>query len=197
MAYTDFTFETIDKELGITCQPGEVFHNLQPLAVSAWLAESLKRAFDLSLISEKARSECIVSPLLLEVRELVGKTITILSGQRLDVDAARKLQGECDFLLARSPSLPRLQAPIMVIVEAKKLDIEAGLGQCIAQMVAAQLFNEQEKKATQGIFGCVTTGEIWQFLHLIGTTVTLHQPRMYLDNVGLLLAAFAEAVRTV
>jgi hypothetical protein len=41
----------------------------------------------------------------------------------------------------------------------------------------------------------VTTGEDWQFLRLVGVQVTLHRPRMYIDNVGLILAAFAAAVQ--
>lgn len=34
--------------------------------------------------------------------------------------------------------MARLRSPIVAVVEAKKNDIEAGLGQCFAQMVAAR-----------------------------------------------------------
>ncbi len=90
----------------------------------------------LALVSEKARSEFVVAPILLAAREMSRETLTIYSGQRLDVDPERGLQGECDFILALSAPLPRLRAPLLIIVEAKKNDIEAGLGQCVAQMVA-------------------------------------------------------------
>jgi hypothetical protein len=38
-----------------------------------------------------------------------------------------------------------VEAPAIVIVEAKKSDIKSGLGQCIAEMVAAQRFNEKRE----------------------------------------------------
>lgn len=194
MAYTDFTLESAEAELGVTCRPGEVFTELQPVPVPAWLRDLLVRGMKLALVSEKARSEFIVAPLLLAVRESANDTVAILSGQRLDVDAARKLQGECDFLLARSEPVPRLRAPLMAVVEAKKNDIEGGLGQCIAQMVASQVYNERSGEPVAAMYGCVTTGEDWQFLRLVGTAVTLHRPRLYIDNVGLLLAAFGVVV---
>ena len=197
MAYTDFTLESVEAELGLICRPGVVFADLQPVDVPAWLTDALARGMQLALVSEKARSEFIVAPLLLAVREASGGTVAILSGQRLDVDAARKLLGECDFLLARSEPVPRLRAPLMAVVEAKKNDIEGGLGQCIAQMVAAQLYNDRAGQPVEAVYGCVTTGEDWQFLRLIGTAVTLHRPRLYIDNVGLLLAAFGAAVHLV
>jgi hypothetical protein len=151
----------------------------------------------LALNNEKSRSEFIVAPILLAVRELANDTVSILSGQRLDVDVTRNLVGECDFLFARSDPVPMLRAPIMAIVEAKKNDIELGLGQCIAQMVASHDFNLKAGSPVPSVFGCVTTGEIWQFLQLTDRTVTMHQPRMFIDNVDHILAAFVAAVRPI
>ena len=142
MAFTDFTLEAVEAELGVTPRPGVVFPTLPQASAPAWLSEGLARGMELALVSEKAGSEFIVAPVLLGVRELSGGRISILSGQRLDVDPERRLLGECDFILALSEPLPRLRAPLVTIVEAKKNDIEAGLGECIAQMVAAQLFND-------------------------------------------------------
>lgn len=196
MEYTDFTLETAEAELGVTARPGEVFADLRPAPVPGWLTEMLARGMQLALVSEKARSEYIVAPLLLVVREAAGGAVSILSGQRLDVDPARKLLGECDFLLARSDPVPRVKAPLVAVVEAKKNDIDAGLGQCIAQMVAAGVFNQRAGEPPGPVYGCVTTGEVWQFLRLDGPAVTLHQPRLYVDNLGLVLAAFGRAVAT-
>ena len=132
MAFTDFTLETVEAELGVTARTGVVFPALPEASAPAWLTDWLARGMELALVSEKARSEFIVAPLLLGVRELSGERISILSGQRLDVDPGRHLLGECDFILALSDPLSRLRAPLVTIVEAKKNDIEAGLGQCIA-----------------------------------------------------------------
>ena len=189
MAFTDFTLETIETELGVTPRPGMVFPALPEAPVPAWLTAGLARGMELALVSEKARSEFIVAPVLLGVRELSGGRISILSGQRLDVDPGRRLLGECDFILALSEPLPRLRAPLVTIVEAKKNDIDAGLGQCIAQMVAAQLFNERAGRKGV-VFGCVTTGEDWQFLRLDGQAVMIDTTRRYINDVGSILAAF-------
>lgn len=56
-----------------------------------------------------------------------------------------------------------ISAPVIAIVEAKNEDIKSGLGQCIAEMVAAQIFNEHENNEIPTIYGIVTSGEIWKF----------------------------------
>ncbi len=195
MAYTDFTLESAETELGVTVRPGALFPELMPVSVPSWLRESLARGMQLALVSEKARSEFIVAPILLAVRELSGERIAILSGQRLDVDPERRLQGECDFILALSDPVPRLRAPLLTVVEAKKNDIDGGLGQCVAQMVAAQAYNERSGRPPGPVFGCVTTGEDWQFLRLSGTAVTIDQGRLYIDNVGGILATLLATIQ--
>jgi hypothetical protein len=189
MAFTDFTLEAVEIELGVTPRLGLVFPHLPVVSAPDWLTDGLARGRELALVSEKARSEFIVAPVLLGVRELSGGRISILSGQRLDVDPERRLLGECDFILSLSEPLPRLRAPLATIVEAKKNDIEAGLGQCIAQMVAAQLFNERAGRPGV-VYGCVTTGEDWQFLRLDGQAVLIDTTRRYINDVGSILAAF-------
>ena len=64
----------------------------------------------------------------------------------------------------------------MAIVEAKRNDIDGGLGQCVAQMVAAAVYNDRAGQPPAAVYGCVTTGEDWQFLGLSGTAVTLAPP---------------------
>lgn len=86
MAYTDFTLETVDRILGVRAQPAELFPQLAALAVPDWLRDVLAKGMELSLLSEKARSEFIVVPILLASRELSHNTIAIYSGQRLDVN---------------------------------------------------------------------------------------------------------------
>ncbi len=72
------------------------------------------------MVSEKARSEFMVVPILLAASESFAGDLTIFSGQRLDVDPILGLVGECDFILALTPPIPRLKAPLVTILEAKK-----------------------------------------------------------------------------
>ena len=194
MAYTDFTLELAEARLGVRARPGELFPGLVPVPVPDWLRDFLGRGMQLALISEKARSEFIVGPILLACRELTAGRLAIFSGQRLDVDPERGLQGECDFILALADPVPRLRAPLVTVVEAKKNDIEAGLGQCVAQMVAARDYNEREGAGLSTVYGCVTTGEAWQFLRLKAGELTVDRGRLYIDNVGAILAAFGTIV---
>jgi hypothetical protein len=194
MSYTDFTLETVESLLGVRVRAGDLFPGLVPVPVPDWLRAYLDRGMELAMASEKSRSEFIVSPILLACRELSGRVLAIFSGQRLDVDPGRGLSGESDFLLALSEPIPRLRAPIAVVVEAKKNDVEAGLGQCIAQMVAARDFNDREQAAIRGVHGCVTTGEDWQFLRLEGSTVTIDRVRIYIVNLDLILGVFGAIV---
>ena len=187
MAYSDFTLETAGRQLGVVTRPADLFPNSSRADAPAWLAEALARGaqgIHLSLISEKARSEFVVAPVLLAGRELSGNKFAIYSGQRLDVDPSRGLTGECDFILAASEPVLPLQAPIAVVVEANKNDIEGGLGQCVAQMVAADQFNQAAGRPERPVFGCVTTGEAWQFLRLAGAEARMDRRRYYIDDVG-------------
>jgi hypothetical protein len=78
--------------------------------------------------------------------------------------------------------------PVVAVVEAKKEDIPAGLGPCVAAMVAAQVYNEREGSPERHIYGTVTTGSNWRFLQLEGTTVFIDRPEYYLHQVGQVLA---------
>jgi hypothetical protein len=188
MSFTDFTLETVERTLGVAPQGADLFPGIAPMAVPVWLRDTLAKSMQLPLVSEKARSEFIVVPILLASRELSRDAVAIYSGQRLDVSPEQGLVGECDFILAATPPVPVLRAPVVTIVEAKKNDIEGGLGQCVAQMVAARLFNEKVGKSSAQIFGCVTTGEDWQFLRLEPAAVSIDRTRYYIVNVGAILA---------
>ncbi len=54
----------------------------------------------------------------------------------------------------------------------------------------ARIFNERAGRPIEEVFGCVTTGEIWQFLRLTGNVAQIDRVRHYIDDVGSILAAF-------
>jgi hypothetical protein len=156
----------------------------------AWVLDQLERGKSrAAIVSEKARSEFLVVPILLAAAESMDEDITIFSGQRLDVDPALGLMGECDFILALTPPIPRLKAPRVTMLEARNGDIEAGLGPCIAQAVAARLFNQRAGGPETPVFGCVTTGDDWQFFQLADSEVILDRKRLSLADPGAILAS--------
>ena len=62
------------------------------------------------------------------------------------VDPEQGLSGVCDFLLSRSSEQLTIEAPVVAIAEAKNENMNAGIAQCLAQMVAAQMFNQRRGK---------------------------------------------------
>src|SRR5436190_18654460 len=115
MAFSEFTLEEVARSLGITTEEADLFPGAAPPPVPGWLPGWLARGTHLALISEKARSEFIVVPILLAGRELSGDRFAIFSGQRLDVDPERGLTGECDFILGLGPPVPPLRAPVVTV----------------------------------------------------------------------------------
>src|SRR5262245_24848642 len=103
MAYADFTLETVASTLQVTTREARLFPGLAPVPVPAWLRDALDRRTPLALLSEKARSEFIVAPILLACRELSGGALAVFSGQGLDVDPDKGLVGACDFILSLAP----------------------------------------------------------------------------------------------
>ena len=192
MTYSDFDLSKIRKSFEVDIVAEALFENTESVALTDWLKEAIDKGLQLALLSEKARSELIIMPILLTSRELNHNTFTIYSGQRLDIDPAQGLVGECDFILTKSPPLPMLQSPVVMLVEAKKNDIEKGLGQCMAQMLGARLFNEQEGNNINIIYGCVTTGEVWQFLKLENSVLSIDSRRYYIDHIDKILGIFQD-----
>ena len=82
----------------------------------------------------------------------------------------------------------------MIIVEAKKENINAGLGQCVAEMIAARMFNEREGNNIQTIYGTVTTGTNWKFLKLINQVVEIDLTDYYINHVSKILGILSNIV---
>ena len=197
MPYSQFT--TIGKAKQAfnltTCEVNRLLPQIDPIEPSevllAYLEESLPLA---ASASEQARSEGIIYPVLLETRRILQRKISIFSGEDFTVDESVGLNGMCDFLISRSTEILEIEAPAIVIVEAKKAEIKSGLGQCIAEMVAAQRFNQAKEKPVFAIYGSVTSGTQWRFLKLEGQTVTIDLTDYPLPPVETILGILVWAI---
>jgi hypothetical protein len=190
MAYSDFTLARVKEELGLTVLEGKsLFDAILPIAPSTFLQEGLKRSrrFVTLVNTEKMRSEFLIAPILGEVLEVVQAEGSLFSGTDFNVDPARGLQGFCDFILSHSPEQVDVEAPVLTIVEAKNESIKAGLGQCLAEMVAAQIFNERKGRPIARIYGAVTTGDLWRFLVLEGNVARIDGVDYFIGEVGKIL----------
>jgi len=199
MSYADFSLASLQSQFGVRVrrQPG-LFQEYPPVPVSSWLQETLRKLSPIGLEgnTEKARSECIVLPILAEVREQLERRVGLFSGVEFTVDPARGLRGACDFLLSLTEQLLAVEAPIAVVVEAKNENIPRGIGQCLAEMVAVQEFNEAHGDVTPTIYGAVTTGSIWRFLLLEGRVALLDETEYYLAQVEQIVGILVHGLKT-
>jgi hypothetical protein len=189
MPYSSFTIDRVKRQFELNIHTDRFFADLPPLAPRSWFRESLavSAAFAAVQGSEKVRSELIVAPLLFELRELLDRQIGLFSGVDFTIDIESGLNGICDFLLTRSTDELIVEAPALVLIEAKKGDLNAGWGQCAAEMVAAQKFNQLADREVATIYGSVTTGTQWQFLKLVGQDLTIDATEYSLDPIERIL----------
>jgi hypothetical protein len=143
-------------------------HNNIPLAVA--------------IATEKAKSEMIIAPILIELRRMLNNQISLFSGVKFNVDNTRGLNGFCAFLVSRSRQQTFIKSPVIAIVEAKNDNLKNGYAQCMAEMVAARIFNERDGKEMENLFGVVTNGNQWKFLKLNGDVIYIDRSDYYIIN---------------
>jgi hypothetical protein len=174
-------------------------HQIRPADAKLMLADELiepseglrttleKHSF-LPLKNEKAKSEFIVAPILVEIWYR-NQNFKPLSGLSFPVEPSKGLTGRCDFLISANPNAQDLDVPMMCVFEAKNDAIEDWYGQCGAEMLAARIFNERKGNNIKIIHGAVTNGFTWQFLKLENQTLFIDSQRYAVANLPQLLGA--------
>ena len=191
MPYSSFTVSQIKEEFGIVILEGKRFLpiDLPTRPVSLRLLGILEDLpWAIAVGTEKARSEAIINPILLEVRRMLNQEVSVFSGEEFNVDVGLGLNGVCDFMVSQSSEQLVLEAPVVVLVEAKKADLKLGLGQCMAEMIAAQRFNQHKGRSPGVVFGVITSGTQWRFMKLEGHHITLDLQDYSLQPIDELVA---------
>ncbi|MFN0202758.1 MAG: hypothetical protein ACKVTZ_14640 [Bacteroidia bacterium] len=168
MAYNKYKKLTqLDKELGVKDASATWLpETFDAVNISIFLLQSLKDAKNEPLGTEKAKSEHIITPVLKELRRNNLSKFRTFSGYSFEVDETKGLNGYCDFILSAAAERADIIAPVFFLVEAKNDNVEKGFAQCGAEMYAATLFNAQQGRPCEMMYGCVTTGFLWCFLKL-------------------------------
>jgi hypothetical protein len=165
-SYSKFTLADAEA-LGLEIKSATLFAGVPPVAPSAWLLEALNNeSAAIMTDTESAKSNFIIAPIVREVAVRNAGAMSVYPGYEFDVDASRGLTGFCDFLFSKSPGHVLVKAPVFCLVEAKNENLQSGTAQCIAEMYAAKLFNAQQGRPVQSVFGVVTWGQQWQFYQL-------------------------------
>jgi hypothetical protein len=161
MAFSDYkSLAQVQEEFQIKYQEANFVVPL-PLQVPALFWEEFN--FNLTAMdafsSEAARCELVIFPMLREIYKRYHHQSALWVQKTFVVD--EKLGGTPDYLLSRKSELGKnvLGLPLLLLVEAKRNDFEQGWGQCLAELVAADRWNQQARP----VYGIVTDGKLWEF----------------------------------
>lgn len=197
MSYSDFDLKKVKTTFGLTIIESEkLFSTTEEVEVSPLLTEILGQNVPLALAigTEKASSELIIVNIFLELKK--QQPISLFSGIEFNVNKEQGLSGFCDFIISQSPEQFFLESPVILITEAKNERINSGLGQCVAEMIAAKQYNEKDGKNLPCIYGAVTTGHAWKFLKLIDNCVYIDSEDFYIKNPNKVLGILTAMVTT-
>ncbi|GBF80219.1 hypothetical protein [Aphanothece sacrum] len=198
MSYSEFTLSQLESEFNLILQERvQIFKNIQSVTPSPLLREILEENIPLALDidTEKARSELIISPIMVELRKYFNRQISFFSGVDFSVDKSKGLTGRCDFIISYSPKQLEVTAPVVTLVEAKNDNIKSGIPQCIAEMVAAQIFNERQQNQISCIYGVVTTGSNWKFLRLVENLVDIEAGEHFIGDLEGLFGILLDMIK--
>jgi hypothetical protein len=186
MAYSDFSIKDVKQKFDIKIIENEsLFSDIAELEISDYLKTTLKRnvPLALSINTEKARSELIIINILLEIKDKTANKISLFSGIDFTVEKEKGLNGFCDYIIGGSSEQLYLETPVITIVEAKNENIISGIGQCVAEMYAAKIYNDKENNNLPHIYGAVTTGDEWKFIKLTEKTVFIDIDSYYVNDI--------------
>ena len=161
--YFELRFESSElaEEFGYTLRRQEI--QFSPFkGALPFIAELKRRIQDVlphvALTSELAKREILIAPVITELIRFTQAELRI----EYPLKISNYLQGSLDYLLRMDST----QA--LIVIEAKRDDVESGFTQLLAELVAI----DQWEKAPQStkLVGAVSTGNLWQFGILDRTT---------------------------
>jgi hypothetical protein len=136
--------------------------------------------------SEAARCELIILPILREAYKKVSAKFSLWVQKSIRYDD--NLNGTPDYIVSKRSALGKtvLEFPLLIVTEAKKNDFDQGWAQCLAELVAAQKLNNDNKLS---VYGIVTDGKYWEFGKLTGQLFNRNIDSFIIDNLFELFGA--------
>lgn len=186
MAFSDYkNISQVQQQFHILAQE-ERFLEVQAKEPSPQFIEELRfnqQYFDL-YASEAARTELIIFPILREVYKPYAQLYELWIQKALNCD--ENLRGTPDYLLSTRSELGKrvLAMPLLIVVEAKRNDFEEGWGQCLAELVAMQILNQDPQRP---VYGIVTDGKRWEFGKLMNNLFSENSDSYNTEHLSMLL----------
>jgi len=104
----------------------------------------------ITLTSEMAKRDFMIAPLLWEIIRHVKAKIKV----EYSIEIDEKLGGLLDYLIHSEQKI--------IIIEAKKADLEKGFNQLIAELIAMDKY-QGDNEPLKFLYGAVSIGELWRF----------------------------------
>jgi hypothetical protein len=189
-SYEQFTLPQVQQVFSLTLDEKTNWTlAVKPIEPSDYLKKELifNTFLTFTMNASEARSEIIISSILSEISRRTKATFFF--DAMFDVNKELGLQGSCDFIVSPLSEIICIDAPVLTIVQAKNESIVSGLGQCLATMVAAQMFNQGSV-----VYGAVTTGDRWKFLKLVDQTAYIAPGEITLNRLGVILGVLEMGV---
>lgn len=184
-SFSQVSIKDLETIFGIKTVKGNFIPSVENELIPSWLQHIIenRRASLATMRSEKSISEALIAPILMAVEEKYKDKITLFSGEPLATD---ELSGICDFIITKDPAAFDPKGGYFILVEAKKQDLLSGVPQCIAEMYAAQVLNDNNET----VFGCVSTGLEWIFIKLENKIATTDPTIFTITETSTILGVF-------
>jgi hypothetical protein len=196
MAYRDFKMDDLEQKFGVKEIGTQIFNpsKIKKIEPSDKLKADLAEARYITLSTEKAVSERLVAPVLVEIKKLNDDFLQIFSGEIINADSKLGLNGEIDFVFSKTPITLKPKNPLLTITESKLGLIDGAIGQAVAQMLGLRVFNQKRNHAINTVYGSVTDGNTWRFLKLEDQNLYIDETKYNLDNLPTILGILQEIV---
>jgi hypothetical protein len=115
---------------------------------------ALQRSFyellpNITMDSEMAKRDFMIAPILWEAIRHAKAKINV----EYPIDIDHRLSGSLDYLVRSNQQI--------IVIEAKKGDLDKGFNQLVAEMIALDL--SEEPQPLGSLYGAVSISELWRF----------------------------------
>jgi hypothetical protein len=195
MAYRDFKMKDLKAKFGIQEIGTQLFDRdkIKHIEPSDKLKSDLEEADFISLSTEKAVSERIIAPIIVELVKLNKDFIQIYSGENIKTENG--LSGQIDFIIDCLPITMLPRKPYFIVVQSKIGFVFKGFDKAIAQALGIHLFNKLNKKTdNQIVYAIATDGKFWNIGKLEDNNFYIDTEHFSTYELPLLLGALQEIV---
>ncbi len=181
MAFRDFTFPRVEQDLGLHLRDADLFSSAPECPVRESIAEIVREGVQLALANstEKAKSEFIIAPVLLELRRLAGGQDRPVFRRRVGHGAVAGIER---LLRLHRHRRDGHSVPVRRGRQHKNDLIRTGLGQCIARLMPPSEARPTHANVGAGLRRRQHRHRM-EVLEVDGDEVLLDRDEQFIDNL--------------